>query len=977
MLLPRLLLTLAVALSLSGLYCAYAIFTRPLLTLPTLSVVAPVGPMNAPPRPVENVRVAETHLPQQEWAANAKYHLKSHDAYIYANDWEMEGDSGRVRLKPFAMVWMSKNTKTGDTEPVTVVSESALVRFAGNFEMPNPNPGRLVHAILSGRAQINGPNGMVIDGREFTFSEAANRLWSDYQVRYEYAGNRGRADILEIDLIPQEGEPGKDRPHIFGIRNVRLSRNVVMELQLKENEKPFPLKVKCKGSFQFSVLDEMATFREGVIASRQTGPAAFDWIDCEHLAVQFETPDDGRPSRPLPLAGQTEQYQQLDSRLKFVRLQADAAEPTPHDEAPPLIRLFSIDHQLEARATQLQYDGQQQQIRLSHPQGVQVLHAESPVLQCPEVVLTLGDGQQLKSALCRGAGWLLHRDEQTKTIDFAADWKTQLRHMHDVASGLDFIELQERASLRQPVQEMALGAEVIRAWLRQPPKSEQPDQKAGKAGSLPLTSGVKQITAERFEAEKDVVFVSPQLEGQSRKLEVWLDHSLPPVDPVQRPSPRSEANPQEPASGASSQKNPGDKMEPVAASADTIRVRLRPGSAKTPDVADLWADGRVALQQKGQSDGQPVSALAEHAHVVNHGGNRQHVRLEGRPAHLSDQAQGIDLEAGVMHLDRADNQFVVEGSGTLQLPVKSDLDGKPLSQPGQLVVAWRERMTFDGLLATFRGQASAELENRRLSCEKMEITLSQAVKFDDPPRKGGKKLDVQAIACRDHVELKSQVYKDSKLVEIQTAEAWELRLDQATGKMFAQGPGVMSMWRRGSQPRSGLLPQQSASANSPIQVDTSEWQFTRVKFDGQMTGQIEHRHAVFRERVEILHGPVKLPNQILTRDQLPKGGGFMSCQELQVKQIPGTNGGRNLLQIAGDGNAWLEGEGFAASADKIVYDEVREAYLIYGKGRNNARFWHNVTPGVESEPASFQRGEFILPIRKLTVDSISSAEGAR
>lgn len=1008
---------MAVALSLTGLYCGYAVVTRPLLELPTLSVAAPVGPMNAPPRPVENVRVAQTHLPQQEWAANAKYHLKSHQAFIYANAWEPEGATGRVRLRPFAMVWLATNSKTGVEEPVTIVSESAVIRFAGAFELPTPNPGRLVHAILDGRAQVNGPNGLVIDGRNFTFSEAAGRLWSDHEVRYEYAGNRGSADILEIDLIPQEGEPGKDRPHIFGIQNVRLSRNVKMELQLKERDAAMPLKIKCNGSFEYDVLGERATFTDDVVAFRQTGATAFDWIDCDRLMLQFETPDDDRPSRPLPVAGHPDSYQQLDTRLKFVWLQADAAAPTPHDESPPILRLYSTDNQLEARAAQLQYHGDSQQVRLAHPDGVRVLHARHPVLHCPEVLLTLGEGQRLQAALCRGAGWFVHRDSRTGAVSFAADWKTHLQHAVDPLTGLDRIELHDTASFRQPERELALGAEWLRVWLRQPDKQSGNDGEVtvGKppvninavqqtsfhttgagangngngagastpGGRLPLSGGLDEVTAERFEAQGDVVFVSPRLEGQSQTLEVWVDHSLPPVEPLQSPPRRDAVNSTNSGTngnGAAAGQAHADGAAPeapVSAMADAIRVRLRPGLDKSPDFADLWAEGKVALHQTtGEAAGE-VSIRGDRAHVENRGGNQQIVHLYGKPAQIIDLGRGVELEAAVMHLDRADNQFRVDGAGTLQLPIDRDLNGKPLTQAGKMLVSWQERMGFDGMLATFHGQAVATLEDRRLKCETMEVTLTERIRFDSPPQKSSTPIELQAIVCRNHVELKSQQYEDRKLVEIQTAEVWELRLDRITGDMFAQGPGMMHMWRRGNSPRGGLAPAQSAAANSPIQVETSEWQYTRVKFDGQMNGQLEHRHAVFKERVEILHGPVKLPNQKLTREQLPKAGGFLSCQELQVKQVPGEAGDRNRLQIAGDGNAWLEGEGFAASADKIVYDEVREAYLIYGKGRNNARFWHNVAPGVERPPVYFQRGEFLPATRRLQVDAVSSAEGGR
>lgn len=967
----RLVLTVGVAVGLCGLYCVYAALTQPILALPIMSVAPVVGPVNAPPRPVENVNIARAHLAEQEWAASAQYHLKSHSAYIFTNEWEPEGTTGRVRVRPFAMVWMTKNSESGAEEPVTVVSESAVVRFAGTFELPNPNPGRLVHAILDGRAQIKGANGLVIDGKNFTFSEAAARLWSDYEVRYEYAGNRGSADILEIDLIPQVGEPGNSQPHIFGMRAVRLSRNVKMKLQLKDSQDELPLKVTCNGSFEFDVVKQQAVYTDDVVAFRQTGPTSFDWIECDRLTVQFEPEGSARPARITPVDGHPELHQVLDPRMKFHWLKAEVTSPAANDEATEFVRLFSTEHQLEARGRELVYDGRERRIRLTHPDGVQVLSAKHPVLLCPDVLLTLGAGDQLESALCRGAGWLVQRDKETHAVQYAADWKTSLQHNADPQTGHDVIVLQDAASFRQPAKELALGAEQIRVRLT---RAEKPSGTASsKSPSMSkVSTPLQNVEFERLEAHDSVVLVSPQLEAQGQHLEVWLDPNAGVAPPIAT----REAGPLASGDAAASRTESAEKpsQTPISARAESIRVRLRPGATGQPDVADVWTEGKILLQQMRAGQELPMIVRGDRAHVENHGDTRQIVHLFGQPAHVQDER--FHLEGNVVDLDRADNQFRVVGGGTLQIPVNSDLDGKTLAVPGNLTLKWQDRMAFDGMLATFRGQATATLNDRRLRCETMEVTLTQRLRFDAPPPKDSP-VELRGIVCRDHVELNSQAYQANKLVEVQTAQVAELRLDRVTGAMFAQGPGVMQMWRRGDGPRSGLAPQQSATANHPIQVDPSDWQYTRVKFDGQMTGQLQHRHAVFKERVEILHGPVKLPNDKLTRENLPKGGGFMSCQELQVKQVVNADAHRHLIQLAGEGNAWLEGNGFAASADQIVYDEVRESYLLRGQGRYNARVWHNVTPGVQSTPTTFQRGEFFPSTRQIRVDAVANAEGAR
>lgn len=965
---PRLLFTVAVALSLTGVYVAYAVCMQPLIQVPAVTQSAPAMPRTkVSPKPLEKVRIATNYLPQQKWAAKSRWYMRSGQSYIFANEWIPDGNAGRIRLQPFALAWISTNPKTGQEEAVTLVSESAVVKFAGSFEMPAPKPGRMVFAALDGRAQMTGPNGLLLDGRNFYFSEAAERLWSDHEVHFEYAGNEGNADKMQIDLIPQVGSPSDDRPHIFGLRNLQLSRNVEMKLQLEQSHDPLELTVKCSGSFIYDVLQQRAVYSDNVAAFRQTGPTEFDWIECDRLSVQFGSPDDGRVVRALPDAGQPDTYQKLHPRLKFHWLQAEAL-PSDEDNKIPVVRLCSTEHQLECRATTMWYQGDQRQVRLTHPEGVMILQARQPVLQCPDVTFTMGEGERLKSAVCRGTGWVVYRDPETQEIAFAADWRTLLQHGSDPVSGLDQIVLQDTASFRQPVQGSALGAELIRVWLR-PILDATRNAANNDTPKLPLIAQANQVELERMEAHDSVVLVSPQLEASGKHLEVWVDHNA--VSPTENGVITASNEVPQPAEAESSSDQPD---QPIVAQAESIRVRLRPRSGQSPDVADVWTEGRVVLNQPRESESPAFSVVAEAAHVENRGPSDQIVHLYGKPAIIRHGE--TQLEAGEMHLDRADNQFDIQGRGSIKFPMTTDLEGRKLPTPEILNVSWNDRMSFDGQLATFRGAAKASLEGRWVTSDTMEVTLSERIDFSHPPS-DMQAIQLKSVTCRDHVELQSLIYETNKLIEKQSANVWELHLNRMTGEMLAQGPGVMEMWRRGKGPRTNLVAAQSARPNAPTQLDASEWQYTRVKFDGRMDGHMDHQYATFRERVEILHGAVKLPNQTLLRDQLPKDGGFMSCAELQVKQVSVPGQPQKAIQIKGAGNAWLEGFGFAASADEIVYDEVRGSYLLAARGKNKARLWPQITPGVERQPVTLQRIEFDPSTREWRADGVSSGEGSQ
>lgn len=986
----RLLFTITTGAVLCGVYLLYSAMLRPVVPQAAPQPPPALGTLDNDDdaRPIENVRVAETYLAaQQPWTATARYLLRSSEqgAFLFTNDWQPEGKEGRIKLSPFAMAWVSINKQTGLEEATTVVSESASLKFSGKFDMMSSDAGRVIGATLEGGTQITGPNGLVINGRNFHFFEASAKLWSDSPVTFAYAGNKGSANRFQADLIPQSGPPERDRPHIFGVRTIRLSQNVNMDLQLKQKDEPLTLKMSCAGNFEFDIPRQTATYTDKVKAYRRTTQQEFDWIECDKLTVLFGDPAALQvASEPPPLtADATPEYQRLNQTLKFRRLQAERLTPTVETKGGKAVQTFqlqSMQNKLRASFRQLVYDAEEQVLVLTDTDGVKVVQAQTQ-LQSPEIMLKLGAENKLVGALCRGAGWINHRDPETNTVLFAADWKKHLQQWSEVEPGVDLIELADTASFRQPNENSAMGAELIRVWT----------SSLAAAGPLTLNGdSPKKTDAEetepkkkpniqfrRMEALQDVVLISPQLEGKCQRLEAAVDMRAKPRTAAPGSSPLSslkrEPSPDEAAV-------PMEKEEfPYVVGADRIRIRLIPTTTEQPDVAEVWTDGQVTMTQQRPAGKLPLSIKGDHVHLQHHGGDNQTVQITGSMAQVRDN--GLYLEAGDIALDRRDNRLHVTGKGTLQLPVKNDFNGKPLTDPQPLDVKWKERMTFDGRQAEFQGQARAELGESRILCDRMEVVLKDRISFTEMAARGDAKsdsrTDLAAVHCYQDVEFHHYRRQEAKLVDILVAKVWEMHIDRITGATNAQGPGRMELWQRGSGNRGQIAPQQSARANAPTQLDATEWEYTFVKFDGTMSGNLNKRHSSFKDRCEVVRGPVKHPHDRLNPDQLPKSSGLLRCQELQVQQTAGTDEERGKIQLLGKGDADLEGYGFHAKADSISYDETRKAYTLRGIGKNVAQLWHQDTPGAEARLTSFQRMEFIPDTNTLRVDGVSGAEGGR
>ncbi len=990
MFLRRLLITIGTAATLCGVFALYSEFMRPLIPAapPQPQPVATVIE-NEATRPVENVRIAETYLAaQQPWTTEARYLLRSaQGAFLYTNDWQPEGKEGRIRLSPFAMAWISINKETGLEEAVTVVSESASLKFSGTFDLMSADAGRVIGAALEGRTRVTGPNGLMFDGRNFHFSESSSSLWSEQPVTFTYAGNKGNANRFQADLIPQSGPPDRDRPHIFGVRTVRLIQNVQMDLQLKQKNDPIALKLRCSGNFEYNIPQQTAKYEDKVVASRETAKEEFDWIECDRLTVLFGDPETDTAALDVPIAaaGGSPEYQKLNRTWKFRRLQAERFTPTTITTAGkkvPSFQLHSMQNKLRASFRQLIYDGEQQLLLLRDDDGVKVVQAQTQ-MQAPEIMVQLAEGQKLAGALCRGEGWINFRDSKTNTVLYAADWKQHLRHVANAAEGIDLIELADTASFRQPNENSALGAELIRVWTT--PLSLAGNLVTGDATPKPTAEKEKKkkldVQLRRLEATQDVVLVSPQLEGRCQKLEAVLDTTVTPRESKPGTSPLGAPKPKR---HTDENKNESEKSDepaefPIVAAADQIRLRLVPTTFNQPEVAEVWIDGQVTMSQQHGGGRAPLAIKGDHVHLQNNGGNEQIADITGTPATVREN--GLFLEAGTIHLDRADNQMGVEGKGLLQLPVKNDLDGKPLPAAQPLEVTWKNRMAFDGRTADFRGSARAEFGERRIQCERMEVILTERLSFTERAPRSKKGADPQtqlaAVHCYDDVKFHDYTRDGTNLVGIQQADVWEMHIDRVSGEMTAQGPGRMQMWQRGQGHRAQIAAPQAVRANAPTHVDATEWEYTFVKFDGRMEGNLHRRHSTFRDRCEIIHGPVKHPQDILNRDNLPKAGGLLKCQVLEVMQAAGVADERGKIQLLGKGDADLEGYGFVAKADQIAYDEAKKSYTLRGVGKNLARVWHQETPGAEARETALQWMEFYPATNTFRAVGITGADAGR
>jgi hypothetical protein len=659
-------LTACTAAGLTGLCALYSATVSPFVQ-PGGSPVNDLKATAAPPPPPENVRMAKQYLPQQPWTETAKYQIRTPEAYIYTNEWQPVENDQAVMFRPFAMIHFRENQPEGQT-PITVVGESAHIRFSKKFDMGDAEPGRIIAGTLQGNARMTGPDNLVIVGRNFNFAENSKSLWSDSDVTFQWGQHRGRGFGLQVELIADDTATKRSSIAMTGVQSLKLRRNVAVDLTFDGSERnrmplagsnraaggddprrgragkgePMEVRVRCRGMFEFDVEANVATFHDNVRVHRPTGTdktratESFDSLQCDQLALMLEPKHivdavakgaaetrteafEGQhvPSEPKApeLAtnrelkdGQREgNFGNLDTRMTLRQLRA-RSKPGEH------VILISSENDLTARMTDLIYDVPLRKASLSNPdpEGVHVLQGPSEI-RSPGMTMIHDAQGRLTSVWCQGPGWLKHKNLDRGTLELKAEWAQQLRKYADPETKLDVIELEKQAIVRQPEQKTGLAANFIRLWV------DPQDLQARRKGEARRKGG-NRIRMRQMLALHEVALVSPEMTGSTDRLEVAFEE-LPPgtVIPGSKPAKGNKAKDVK-KNEATSQRRPaplGDRVTLTNYSvsdndADSKTPTTRGAAGQKSRVASREKEGLATLPQaRSTSPTDPDAAAAE------------------------------------------------------------------------------------------------------------------------------------------------------------------------------------------------------------------------------------------------------------------------------------------------------------------------------------------------------------------------------
>jgi len=944
-------------------------------------------------------------FPEGSWERDEPIVLESRQMRLLFKQYHSLPD-GRVNLVPCTLVMLPDRNRTAGGERggrtlVMRAPQGAVLEFDEPLDLRQGRLAKLVGGSLRGQVTIRGtPSSEAADDeieivtRDVELAELEIRTTDMVQFRYGRSTGSGRA--LVAALLPKPGGPGAQSPNIGGVESIRLDRDVKMRLEgfsgglfsgpdasrpaasTSATEQP-PVFVSCRGALCMNVSANVITFEDHVDVVRTAADGATDLLACELLAIVL--------ARGEPEAGRGA----ATGGLKPVEIQARGA--------PVIAR--STAAELEAKGARLGYEIETRRILLDGEEPVS-LSMQGTEMQARSIDYTPGPPGDPGSLMAVGPGSLRVRSPGSPPVE--ARWEKWLRMRPDgaghVASLAGEADVTIEAQGRLSAAEIHLWLDVARGATEQTPL---PGTARG-----PNLAGVKPA---RMLARGMVEIDSEQLATRTERLELWFKHvaaGAASVEAATVAAPASGAQaapintpPRDQAAFSTPPRSPVDPAPQTRGKLIATGGLVRGLVSMAPvgnQIEEISLENQVRLVDEPR--GLPAAPAAEPQAGLEITGDQVQLSrptrfdaravVSGRPARV--RGRGLDLEGPLVEFDRGRNRLLVDGAGTLGLPMTQATSGfeslgmvggaapAPAAPAagapaGRLVVAWQGRMDFDGLTARFVDRVVTTSGATAVHAGSLDVVFNQPLDFSaQGMQRGAPRSDVARIACGSGVRIESQSAAADGSRSLEKLFVRDLVFDRATGDVAGTGPGRLQSTRFGqgpalAMPAAAVPGQPALTAPAPR---PEELTYLGVDFQKGLRGNMQRRQMEFHQRVEAIWGPVAGWGDTLDPHApagLPPRAVAITSDVLGVAQAPPAPGQRRTsIELMAGGNVLVEGESFTARSARLSWSEAKDLLVFEGDGRSDAQLFRQLKVGAPMSSASAGKILYWRALNRVDVD---------
>lgn len=761
-----------------------------------------------------------------------------------------------------------------------------------------------------------------------------------------------------------------------------------------------------KDHAQFDLSHRPSIAPQRVVVTREVaddkGVVKNDVLDCDHLELHFSRQNKATaPANAAPASAAPEQ----SGGLTIESAHAWA-------EHNNVVVLDSSAEELHAICTQLYYDARTKTTILKSDTEIAAVKGADE-LRARELQLTDKDLYREVTAL--GPGHIDMFDKKTGKRTLHARWMNTLHSTKD--GKLDCLRLTEDAAFIEDdgepevpghpaVPKQILRADEIKVWLL------PADPATTRANDDPQS----RLRPDHVEAVGHVRADSAEMhikEPTEHLRIIFHDQPVPRVTPVTAVAPPATgpgtAATAHPADGASkaAAAHPGSGAGTAAtavahpatgAGTNTAHTATQPPPKQPMNLSAHFVEAEVARM----ADHNEVQRLHCEGDVIVHqdpaSADEKGVDIRGDVLLLSRvaadayrlnvrgdlakvQLDKITIHGPEVDLNQQTNIAEVQGMGVMTMPASRDFNGNPLNKPSDLTIHWQEHMLFEGSArrAQFQGSVQANQGTGGLLCQEMQVSLDRPVSFKQDA-KGNQNARVDHLVCDRDVFLQDNPLEDGRVVGFQSLVTPEVTMDNAAGKVLAEGPGIVHILKYGNPDDGPLAPppgglSQSRPPTQQKKTDTREQlTLTQVKYRGQLSGNNSQRLAIFYDDVQVIHGPADkkalLDHRLLNVDRfnLPPGYMYLSTDKLLVyNSQPSRTGGGKGQSMEAQGHVNVQAREFWGTGVRATYDEDKDMLVLEG-GDGLATLYRQTTPGKSPDTFTGKRIKYWRGTNNCQVD---------
>ena len=924
------------------------------------------------------VRELTPLFPEGSWELDHPRVLRSEQVTFLLKEFE-ELDDGRLQVRPCTVVHYGANREQGAIgTTIMQAPEGAILEFdkklglsSGDFSA-KPVAVQLVGGIRIVRLSENRDEDLELTTSNVRITE--KQIWTRDRVSFRLGNTEGQGSNLLITRTVASAREREDENLLQDLGTIELQQVQELSFLAPDGElfdsfaspgaipnvaptsksAPTKITVRCQGPMIIDFQRMKATLEDQVVVSRHCQGQQPDTMSASHLWMDFARTNPPQSARES--VNEANSNAKKQPALEVTRIVAEGK--------PLVIDARSMQGYLESQ--RLEYSFRTRNLKLfgNNPFAASPVRSDGQVrlqtpqyqMEAPSIEFHNHEDRSKWEFHAQGGGnfrGVLDGDSQVQ-----ASWKTGLQMIRQ--QDQQVLVMQGDATAATP-QSGSMRADEIELWLR--PMSKQIGTRLDGTPVMKSTAIPTRLVTRSLAGNKTQID-SPQLRGTLTGIEVYFEpnpNAVPGALATQQNSFSPPRFGQFTGQGAVPSKKSQKQFKIVGgmlnvwvdpSSEEVYRMALRGHSKIVESTAGISANaGSRPLQLEGESidvwiqGGSPIASLV------------------GTPASIG--APDLDVEGSRIEFNAERNVIHIPGSGSMTVMVANDLLSRPgvldRQQPGQdsrpgpparlapkvlkpVEVSWQEGFHFDGQVASVSGRIRATGEDLSFAANDVKITLDQTIDFAQLNSREVQP-ELRFVSARGEILVGVQSRDDQNQPKsFQRMSAKSFDLDLVSGELRAEGPGRLSLTSAGK-----LIPSLGSPSSPSNDRNPNELTHVAIAFNKQMKGNIVRREVHLFDNIRAWMGPVESWTAAVDPTQrrvLRKNDVLMACFELFVLESPTAPPGRQRkpIELLARGDAYVEGQLYAATGHEIKYAEEKDMLTLEGDARRPAQLFQRSSP---------------------------------